>query len=325
MRFPMDRKVVLLNEFYKYLTQSGWTFGECGTAHEKELLENFDKVIHVFSTLSKGYQAVIIDITKRMGEGMAEFIEKSVDSVEDWDKYCFYVAGLVGLGLSHLFAESRLENQWFANEAERSAVSMGLFLQKTNIIRDYREDIDETRIFWPTEIWSIYTDKLENFKEPQYAVPAVQCLNHLLTNALEHVPDVLEYMSHVQEPSVFSFCAIPQVMAVATMALCFNNHDVFVRVVKIRRGETAKIFTSLSDMDSLYTHFNFFARVIEAKIDPNDPNAQRTRAIVQRIQTLCGNRPVPSSLNVPLLAGGAVLTALVAYGTYAALSGRARS
>lgn len=37
-------------------------------------------------------------------------------------------------------------------------------LQKTNIIRDYLEDINEipkSRMFWPREIWSKYVDKLE--------------------------------------------------------------------------------------------------------------------------------------------------------------------
>ncbi len=45
--------------------------------------------------------------------------------------------------------------------------SMGLFLQKTNIIRDYLEDINDKRIFWPREIWAIYADKLEDFKDPK--------------------------------------------------------------------------------------------------------------------------------------------------------------
>jgi len=37
-------------------------------------------------------------------------------------------------------------------------------LQKTNIIRDYLEDINEipkSRMFWPREIWGKYADKLE--------------------------------------------------------------------------------------------------------------------------------------------------------------------
>jgi farnesyl-diphosphate farnesyltransferase len=37
-------------------------------------------------------------------------------------------------------------------------------MQKTNIIRDYLEDINEipkSHMFWPREIWSKYADKLE--------------------------------------------------------------------------------------------------------------------------------------------------------------------
>lgn len=45
---------------------------------------------------------MIEDIAKRMGEGMAEFIEREVTTVEDYDKYCYYVAGLVGVGLSQV-------------------------------------------------------------------------------------------------------------------------------------------------------------------------------------------------------------------------------
>ena len=35
---------------------------------------------------------------------MAEFIEKEVLSVKDYDLYCHYVAGLVGIGLSQVQA-----------------------------------------------------------------------------------------------------------------------------------------------------------------------------------------------------------------------------
>lgn len=33
------------------------------------------------------------------------------------------------------------------------ANSMGLFLQKVNIIRDYLEDLIDSRTFWPSEVW----------------------------------------------------------------------------------------------------------------------------------------------------------------------------
>jgi len=54
------------------------------------------------------------------------------------------VAGLVGIGLSDLFASAQLESPEFA-DMESLSNHMGLFLQKTNIIRDYLEDIDEVR------------------------------------------------------------------------------------------------------------------------------------------------------------------------------------
>lgn len=43
---------------------------------------------------------------------------------------------------AQLFASSQLESEEFAN-MEDLANHMGLFLQKTNIIRDYLEDINE--------------------------------------------------------------------------------------------------------------------------------------------------------------------------------------
>jgi|TARA_B110000971_G_C19929388_1_gene463200 farnesyl-diphosphate farnesyltransferase len=65
------------------------------------------------------------------------------------------VAGLVGEGLSRLFASSSLERPSLAAELHLSD-QMGLFLQKTNIIRDYLEDYVDGRAFWPKEVWEKY-------------------------------------------------------------------------------------------------------------------------------------------------------------------------
>lgn len=58
---------------------------------------------------------MIADITKRMGAGMAEFVSKDLGqgtgSTEEYNKYCHYVAGLVGDGLTRLFAATGIEGQ----------------------------------------------------------------------------------------------------------------------------------------------------------------------------------------------------------------------
>uniref|UniRef100_A0A674HAJ2 Squalene synthase n=1 Tax=Taeniopygia guttata TaxID=59729 RepID=A0A674HAJ2_TAEGU len=207
MSIPLDVKVPMLHEFHSYLYQPDWKYTE-SKEKDRQVLEDFPTISMEFRNLSKVYQDVISDICHKMGVGMAEFLEKKVDSEREWDKYCHYVAGLVGIGLSRLFSASELEDSIVGQDTDL-ANSMGLFLQKTNIIRDYLEDQLEGREFWPREVWSRYAKKLSDFAKPENIDMAVQCLNELITNALHHVPDVLTYLSRLKNQSVFNFCAIP--------------------------------------------------------------------------------------------------------------------
>lgn len=78
-------------------------------------------------------------------------------------QYCHYVAGLVGIGLSRLFVASELEDPLVGEDTE-CANSMGLFLQKTNIIRDFLEDHQEGREFWPQEVTNSGHLREDNFR-----------------------------------------------------------------------------------------------------------------------------------------------------------------
>ncbi|XP_061957567.1 squalene synthase 2 isoform X2 [Populus nigra] len=257
-----------------------------GTKDYKVLMDQFHDVSTAFLELEKGYQEAIEDITKRMGAGMAKFICKEVETIDDYDEYCHYVAGLVGLGLSKLFHASELEDL----ASDSISNSMGLFLQKTNIIRDYLEDINEipkSRMFWPREIWSKYVNKLEDLKYEENSVKAVQCLNDMVTNSLIHVDDCLKYMSALREPAIFRFCAIPQVMAIGTLAMCYNNINVFRGVVKMRRGLTAQVFHRTKTMADVYGAFFDFSCILKSKVDRNDPNATKTLSSLEAVQKTC--------------------------------------
>ncbi len=82
-------------------------------------------------------------------------------------QYCHYVAGLVGIGLSRLFSASQLEDTEVGRDTEL-ANSMGLFLQKTNIIRDYLEDQKEGRAFWPQEVLTFNPALVPDKTSPQH-------------------------------------------------------------------------------------------------------------------------------------------------------------
>jgi len=240
-------------------------------------MREYDNVSKAYMDLEPKYRAVIKDITQRMADGMIEFLDKGVHTVEDYDRYCHFVAGLVGIGLSRLFSESGREvpevgeNDFLSNE-------MGLFLQKTNIIRDYREDLDDNRRFWPNETWEQYAPNGEfgAFIRPEHEGQALACLNHMVTDALRHVPHCIEYLERIQDHHNFLFCAIPQVMAAHTLALVFNNKDVFQKVVKIRKGLTARLFIETKDLRSVLTIFNEAIDEMADKVDPADPSAEKT-------------------------------------------------
>lgn len=277
--------------------EQSWSSGRFGKGAEKSLLENFPRVVKCFAGLDRKYRDIIVDITRRMGSGMASHIEDvHCDTLTDYDMYCHYVAGLVGLGLSDIFAVSGREQPAFSERKDLSN-SMGLFLQKTNIIRDYLEDIEDGRTFWPTEVWSQYGNSLDDFKDPANRKFALAALNHMVTDALRHVPDCIEYMSHVQTQNVFNFVAIPQVMAIATLAECYNNGKVFEGVVKIRRSLTAKLVLRTKSMDSLYRLFFDNAIAMLKRVEPHDPNAEATREHLNQIIDICLPH-VPSAPNL---------------------------
>ncbi|XP_053314619.1 squalene synthase-like [Spea bombifrons] len=287
MTISLERKVPMLRNFHTYLYDPEWKFTESKDKH-RQVLEDFPTISLEFKNLAVVYQEVIVDICTKMGKGMAEFQENKnkVDSLMELDKYCHHVAGLSAIGLSRLFSASELEDAHIGQDIHFSN-SFGQFLQKIDIIRDYLEDQLAGREFWPREVWSKYAKKLSDLAKPENIVPAVQCLNELITNALNHVPDVLIYLSRLKNKGVFNFFAIIQVMAIATLAACYNNQQVFKGVVKIRKGQTVTLMMEATNMEAVKAITLQYIEEIYQKIPVTDPSSSKTQHIISSIRNLC--------------------------------------
>jgi len=61
------------------------------------------------------------------------------------------------------------------------------------------------------QVWTKYATNLSDLAKPAMSRKALSCLNELVSNALSHVPDVLQYLSQIKNQTIFNFCAIPQV------------------------------------------------------------------------------------------------------------------
>lgn len=279
MTIALSEKDPILRNFYNTLEQKGWNYdGNHSKEKDRELLVRFEVVNEEFSKLKKPYQVIIQDITKRMGNGMAdycanaEFNANGVESIKDYEKYCHYVAGLVGEGCTRLFVEAGLANPILLERSELHE-SMGQLLQQVNIIRDIREDWEEKRRFWPKEIWSKHVDKFEDLFLPENKPKALACMSEMVLNALRRADDCLYYLAGIREQSVFNFCAIPQTMAMATLNLCFQNYTAFERNVKITKGEACQnMVDSTQNLQIVCDVFRGYARKIHRKNDPRDPN-----------------------------------------------------
>ena len=109
MTIKSSIKIPLLREFDTKLNTKNWTFdGNGPNEKDRTVLVEFDKILNVYHRLKPQYQDIIKSITFKMGNGMADYIldeefnVNGVATIEDYNLYCHYVAGLVGEGLTNL-------------------------------------------------------------------------------------------------------------------------------------------------------------------------------------------------------------------------------
>ncbi|MCO5614261.1 hypothetical protein L7F22_068541 [Adiantum nelumboides] len=285
MTLDPARKVKLLTSFYRRLEEPGWTFTEsesradsCRAWFARRLLTS---LLHLQ-----------VAQMKRTGS-CSSSLTRSLKSTSDWEvglrpllPFCRRV---VGEGLSRLFSESGVERAWLGDQLSLSN-HMGLFLQKTNIIRDYAEDCAEGRHFWPKECWAapgadfasqadvakgiVETSKGSGHYRPEgkEGERAMFVLSTMLLDAVRHSTRALDYLSLLREQSIFNFCAIPQVMAIATLNVMMGNPDVFRRNVKIRKSQAVQLILRTMNPRDVSYMFLEFAREMRTKLSSKDPN-----------------------------------------------------
>lgn len=152
-------KIEALKRFYQHL-ESGKCDPDLATKmlpitppNEAYVFQHYAATIRLFQSLSPDERQLSFYWTKVMANGMAEFLEQTVRTIDDLNLYCYYVAGSVGLYLTdllHLTGNNVSDKAYQA--LKENAVAFGNFLQKLNIIRDlYSDNQTRQRNFWPSD------------------------------------------------------------------------------------------------------------------------------------------------------------------------------
>ncbi|KAG2355713.1 isoprenoid synthase domain-containing protein [Suillus spraguei] len=268
MTIPDEKKKPILRQFHDLTVTPGWNFtGNGPDEKDRSLLLEYHTVVEEVNRLPPQYAHIFIYtvqdrhsyITQKMENGMADYAHTAatngtvyLETIADYDLYCHYVAGLVGEGLTRIWSASGKEVSFLCDQLEL-ANSMGLLLQKINIICNFREDVEERRFFWPREIWAKYGF---NEMKDMYEIGMV-------LDALRHACDYLDYLRMLKNQSVFVFCTVPVSTAMATLSLCN---------MKIRKAEAACLIMRSTNTRDVTLIFWEYARKIHDKAKPHDPN-----------------------------------------------------
>ena len=207
--------------------------------HYRGLVKNFDKVLTVHRSLDKRTKASMVRWMHEMNAGMQKYLQQPVYSFEDLNEYCYFVAGTPSGFLTELIRTRAKKLTPKASQVlQDNERDFGLFLQKVNIIRDFREDIlQNEKIFWPGYLFDKHQLEPQELLDPAHEKQAMEMLNAMVDNAVAHVTSVHDYLTAVPDEyaGFRQGAAINFAMGVATLGEVRGNRDVFYgdRPVKI--------------------------------------------------------------------------------------------
>lgn len=218
-----------------------------------KLVVNADRLFNVYSNFDDNIIQCIQDPVVEMIEGMKEFCNKYPDgmrlnSYDELEEYCYYVAGTVGNMLSNIaiYENNIEENQKIRIKAQK----YGSLLQHVNITKDVYEDyIKENNIYIPKEELDSHDIVQDSFIESDDSNLVITDMIDRTKNKINSARDYLEILSKYEKTNTRSW-SIPYLLAVATLReLEDNTEKVLNGDVKIERDEVYSIIEEVRNSD----------------------------------------------------------------------------
>lgn len=216
---------------------------------DDELTAQTGRVLSVYYHLSVETRNCVTPWIQEMIKGMKKYQSFSVPSehitavqtVEELEDYCYYVAGTVGIMLTHLFIRFAKDispkNQ---QKMHQLAVSFGIGLQLTNILKDFNTDLKRGWCYLPMSVLQKHGLTPETFRDQTNSPAAKEVVKEIRQLAKYHLKNALEYTFAIPrlERQIRLFCLWPLHMANMTLSQVTENSELFVGgTVKITRDQ----------------------------------------------------------------------------------------
>ena len=193
------------------------------TAGEHDLVANTPRVVRITNGFSASQRGALQRCVRIMSNGMKEFQQldtsAGLGSLMQMDRYCYFVAGVVGEMLTELFCDYSVEMNDRRDELQPLAVSFGQGLQMTNILKDLWEDRRRGACWLPRDVFREAGFDLSVLRPGQNHPGFARGLAELVAIAHQHLADGMRYIELVptRETGIRRHCLWALGMAVLTL------------------------------------------------------------------------------------------------------------
>ena len=200
-------------------------------AAEVELIEESPRVLQIARRMHPRQRVAILRCLDTMSYGMVDFERRrscvGLADVAEFERYCYFVAGVVGEMLTELFCDYSPEIDANRDQLKPRAVSFGLGLQMTNILKDIWDDLKRGTCWLPRDVFERHGYDLKGL-EPDHNGngPAFEASMHdLIEIAHGHLREALAYTLAIprNETGIRRFLIWAVLLAVSTLGKISSN------------------------------------------------------------------------------------------------------
>ena len=190
---------------------------------EHDLIHNTAAVIRITHSCNASQRRAMERCVRIMAKGMADYQEmETLDGLRDlpaMDRYCYYVAGVVGEMLTDLYCD---HDEAIAGQRDvlmPLAVSFGQGLQMTNILKDIWADRARGACWLPQDVFRLQGFDLADLRPGNDDPAFLAGMGTLIGIARQHLHDALRYtlMIPKHQRGIRLFCLWALGMAVLTL------------------------------------------------------------------------------------------------------------
>jgi farnesyl-diphosphate farnesyltransferase len=222
---------------------------------EHDLVRNMDRVIRMTQRLSSEQRAAIQRCIDLMCYGMHHFQRtasvRGLTRSSDLDRYCYYVAGVVGEMLTELFCGYSSAAAERRGDLRELATSFAQGLQMTNILKDMWDDRGRGACWLPQDVFTRHGIDLARLEARPFDARFGAALNELIGVAHAHLRNAVAFTLLIprDEPGIRRFCLWAVGLAVLTLRR-IESHPAFTSgaEVKVSHASVAltRVLTSLA-------------------------------------------------------------------------------